>query len=137
MLLPRPGIWITPFYLTLLIWKITTLQKVARENGISSGLLNVVGHAARQSPDDHGASVIRQLHLLMHDEADDSAASIQSVSAKPVTDEFAANDAASSDFERLTSLQKIGALTQENWRPLLVDGAICLVLSFLAINLVR
>lgn len=118
--------------------EITTLQKVARENGISGGLLSVVGQAARQSPDDHGASVIRQLHLLMNEEAEGSVpAAQQAADTDSIPDTFAANDAASIDFERLSALQKLAAMIRENWRPLAIDGVICLLMSCLAINLVR
>jgi len=117
--------------------EMTTLQKVARENGISGGLLNVVGQAARQSPDDHGASVIRQLYLLLNDEADSRAVSTTATNAESVPDAFAANDAASNEFERLSPLHKLVVSIQQNWRPLLVDGVICLLMSCLAINLVR
>ncbi len=118
--------------------EITTLQKVARENGISGGLLTVVGQAARQSPDDHGASVIRQLHLLMNDDAaDSSVVPSQATSTESVPDTFAANDAASGEFERLSSLQQLVVLMRENWKPLAIDSAICLVMTCLAINLVR
>ena len=117
--------------------EITTLQKVARENGISGGLLNVVGQAARQSPDDHGASVIRQLHLLMNDDAETGATTNKPGSTESVPDTFAANDAASGDFERLSFLQQLAVTMRANWKPLLMDGAICLVMTCLAINLVR
>lgn len=117
--------------------EITTLQKVARENGISGGLLNVVGQAAKQSPDDHGASVIRQLHLLLNDESDSGVAATQATNADSVPDTFAANDAASNEFERLSYLQKLAVAIRDNWRPLLADGVICLLMSCLAINLVR
>ena len=118
--------------------EITTLQKVARENGISGGLLNVVGQAARQSPDDHGASVIRQLHLLLNEEAEGSVPpSQQATDAETIPDTFAANDASGRDFERLSGLQKVAVVLRENWKPLAVDGAVVLLMSCLAINLVR
>lgn len=120
--------------------EITTLQKVARESGISGGLLSVVGQAARQSPDDHGASVIRQLHLLLNDAEDGdsvSAAPTNAANTSAVPDTFAANDAATGDLDRLSSMQKLTQLIRHNWKPLLIDGAVCLVMSCLAINLVR
>ena len=117
--------------------EISTVQKVARENGISGGLLNVVGQAAKQSPDDHGASVIRQIHLLLNDEADSPPVPSQATDPQSVPDTHAANDAATSDYERLSALQKLAVSLRQHWKPLLVDGVICLVMSCLAINLVR
>lgn len=118
--------------------EITTLQKVARENGISTGLLNIVGQAANQSPDDHGASVIRQLHhLLNDDDSADTSLPSSSTSVNSVPDSFAANDSIDNQFERLSSLQKITALLREHWKPLLLDGVVCLLMSCVAINLVR
>jgi len=117
--------------------EISTLQKVARENGISGGLLNVVGQAAKQSPEDHGASVIRQIHLLMNDDAESSAVPARSTNLSTVPETYAANDAASLEHDRLTALQKLTVALQQNWKPLLIDGMISLVMSCIAINLVR
>jgi len=48
--------------------EVAMLQKSARESGISGGLLTIVGQAASQSPDDNGASVLRQLGELVDSE---------------------------------------------------------------------
>lgn len=121
--------------------EINTLQKVAREKGISPGVLTIIGQAANQSPDDHGASVIKHLNHLLNDNDETGAVALapQAASTEPVlvqTPESAANDAASEDFERLSSLQQLGATMREHWKPLLVDATVCILASFFAINLV-
>ena len=48
--------------------EVTVLKKSAGEFGISAGLLTIIGQAANQSPDDNGASVLRQLSDLVNDD---------------------------------------------------------------------
>ncbi len=115
--------------------ELNTMQRVAREKGISSSLLTIVGQAAIQSPDDHGASVIRQLNHLLND---DDSPPVQPVSQpeSKLTVDAAANDAAGSDAQRMTAVQQLTVSVIEHWRPLLVDGMFCLLASFFAIKLV-
>ena len=145
--------------------EVVVLQKSARESGISAGLLTIVGQAASQSPDDNGASVLRQLGELVDAEqgtdGDDEAASdieqdnTQSASgqtsqsseiqlAKPEDlsdkielDGAVANDIDTLDFERLTPLQQLGVTIREHWRPLLMDASVCVVATGIAISLVN
>ncbi len=121
--------------------EINTLQLVAREKGISAGVLTIIGQAANQSPDDYGASVIKQLNHLLNDGDESGAVTDSAVAsmtpASPVTtQEHAANDAATRDFHRLSSLQQLGVAMRTHWRPLLVDATVCILASFFAINLV-
>jgi len=54
--------------------EVSVLQKSAREKGISGGLLTIIGQAASQSPEDNGASVLRQLtDLVQVDESGNDA----------------------------------------------------------------
>ncbi|OED35515.1 hypothetical protein AB833_30330 [Chromatiales bacterium (ex Bugula neritina AB1)] len=118
--------------------EVNTLQRVARENGINAALLTIVGQAANQSPQDHGASVIRQLNLLLNDD-DSSAAAAEKTHANPApaaSTEDAANDEASSDIEPLTTPQQVTRALKEHWRPVLTDALFCLLASFFAIKLV-
>lgn len=129
--------------------EVNTLQKVAREKGISAGLLTIVGQASVQSPDDHGASVIRQLNQLLNDPDGDKAKTAGTTRPAVESDiatvslakdsaaaQEAANDANTLDFERMTTLQKITATMFEHKQALMVDVAVCLFASCLAIKLV-
>ena len=129
--------------------EVNTLQKVAREKGISAGLLTIIGQASVQSPDDNGASVIRQLNQLLNAPGGDAAntpatttpAKELDVMTVSVPDDTAAaqdaaNDANTLDYERMTTLQKITATMLEHKRALMVDMAVCLFASCLAIKLV-
>lgn len=125
--------------------EVNTLQKVAREKGISAGLLTIVGQASVHSPEDNGASVIYQLNQLLNPSIDDTGPSNQSVtpaentvaigSADSAID-HAANDALSMDFERLTTLQKITTTVLEHKTALIIDVVVCFFASCLAISLV-
>ena len=102
-----------------------------------------------QSPDDNGASVIRQLNQLLNAPGGDAAntpvtttpAQELDVMTVSVADDAtaaqdAANDANTLDYERMTTLQKITATMLEHKRALMVDMAVCLFASCLAIKLV-
>ena len=123
--------------------EVNTLQKVAREKGIAGGLLNIVGQASIQSPDDRGASVIHQLSALMDDgKKTPSAAIVDGVavvekSAAAPASQSAANDILLPDEppqpEGITALLRVA---QQDWKSLTVDVLFCLAASFVAINLV-
>lgn len=124
--------------------EVNTLQKVAREKGISAGLLTIVGQASVHSPEDNGASVIYQLNELLNPADDNTTppkqnSNIESATAIGSTDtaiEPAANDALSLDFERLTPLQKITTTMLEHKTALMIDVVVCFFASCLAISLV-
>lgn len=126
--------------------EVNTLQKVAREKGVGAGLLAIVGQASVQSPKDHGASVIRQLDQLLNgietptDTAEDKKVPAGKTSVSDtvnvLTGDAAANDPATLDFERLSSLQKIVATLFEHKSAIIVDVVVCLFASCLAIKLV-
>ena len=126
--------------------EVNTLQKVAREKGISAGLLTIVGQASVQSPDDNGASVIRQLNQLLNDPEEsatktpsgsrDSDLSTVTVAQDASVPQEAANDANTLNYDRLTTLQKITVTLLEHKRALMVDMVVCLFASCLAIKLV-
>lgn len=128
--------------------EVNTLQKVAREKGISAGLLTIVGQASVHSPEDNGASVISQLNQLLNPSDGDAEASTQAgtlavskdntvaISAADTTIDSAANDALSVDIEHLTTLQKISTTLIEHKTALIVDVVVCFFASCLAISLV-
>lgn len=134
--------------------EVNTLQKVAREKGISAGLLTIVGQASVQSPEDNGASVIHQLNQLLNETEKDTpeASTLNTVDSSKITEksivisdseslvenatEHAANDSQTLDFERLTTLQKIIVTMREHKSALIVDVVVCFFASCLAINLV-
>lgn len=113
--------------------EVNTLQKAAREKGLSGGLLTIVGQASIQSPDDHGASVIHQLSALMGgtEKANRSGPGndVDSIIA-------AANDDQEPLAESDSRLNQMTALLCDNWQPLSVDIMVCLVASVFAISLV-
>ena len=138
--------------------EVVVLQKSARESGISAGLLTIVGQAASQSPDDNGASVLRQLGELVGSEqsdsnneiavsepAEDQAGTVQlaenatpeDLSDRIELDGAVANDIDTIDYERLTPLQQLGVTIREHWRPLLMDASVCVVATGIAISLVN
>jgi len=138
--------------------EVVVLQKTARESGISAGLLTIVGQAASQSPDDNGASVLRQLGELVDAEqngtndeitvsepAKEQASTVQlaetatpeDLSEKIELDGAVANDFDTLDYERLTPLQQLGVTIREHWRPLLMDAGVCVVATGIAISLVN
>lgn len=127
--------------LTSLQEEVNTLQKVAREKGIAGGLLNIVGQASIQSPDDHGASVIHQLSALMDDGKPGPAAAI--VDGVPVAtstpesvQQSAANDALQQQDAAPGGITALLRLAQQDWKSLTVDVLFCLAASFFAISLV-
>lgn len=113
--------------------EVNTLQKAAREKGLSGGLLTIVGQASIQSPDDHGASVIHQLSALM-------GGTEKANRSGPGNDVDSIIAAANDDQEPLTEsdsrLNQMTALLRDNWQPLSVDIMVCLVASVFAISLV-
>jgi len=133
------------------------LQKSAKESGISAGLLTIVGQAATQSPNDNGASVLRQLGELVDEDqnaVDESIPVVNATGAKPAADiavtpvledlsdsidlqGSVANDTDTFDFERLTPLQQLTATMRAHWQALLVDASVCIVAIGLAISLVN
>lgn len=134
------------------------LQKSARESGISAGLLTIIGQAAIQSPEDNGASVLRQLSELVDDEAasggketgkvlsleklDDESSDTISENKSEVQEieldtVVAANDVDRLDFERMTVLQKLSLLVREQWRSLLFDTSASLIAVCIAISLIN
>lgn len=127
--------------------EVNTVQKVAREKGIGAGLLNIVGHASIQSPEDNGASVIQQLNLLMND-SDGAGASSNKESRQQLastdavaetvsaTEQAAANDTDSVELEQLTTMQKIITTINEHRAAMLVDVLVCFFASCFAISLV-
>jgi len=133
------------------------LQKSAKESGIGAGLLTIVGQAATQSPNDNGASVLRQLgELVGEDQSSDvenkpavnatSSMLATDVAVTPVPEDISdnidlqgavANDIDTFDFERLTPLQQLTATMREHWRPLMIDASVCVVATCIAITLVN
>ncbi len=126
--------------------EVNTLQKVAREKGISAGILTIVGQASVHSPEDNGASVIYQLNELMNpsegEVAKESVTSTASTQKEITTDGVhsdllaAANDAQSTDLKRLTPFQKIIATMAEHKTALITDMVVCFFASCFAISLV-
>jgi len=122
--------------------QVSVLQKSARESGISGGLLTIIGQAANQSPDDHGASVLKQLSELVgnKDTKDATDTKTESPKADVVADvlvqESAANDVDRLDDERRTALQQLAFAVRKHWLSLLVDATVCSAVTAVAISLV-
>ncbi len=126
--------------------EICVLQKSAREKGISGGLLTIIGQAASQSPDDNGASVLRQLTDLVQG---DNSATPTPMESSPVAsnssvaldaeslDVNAANDIDRHDIDRMTSLQLLAHTLMIHWKPLVVDASVCAVAAGIAISLIN
>lgn len=118
--------------------EVNTLQKVAREKGITGGFLNIVGQASIQSPADHGASVIHQLSALMggSESADNS-----SVPVEPGTtgQSEAANDEGKETLcveEDVGLMIRLREMVLSNWQMIGVDVLVCFFASLFAIGLV-
>ncbi len=120
--------------------EVVVLQKSAREMGISGGLLTIIGQAASQSPEDNGASVLRQLgDLVLGSEPDDSQKPAPSpVSSDEISlDEIAANDIDRHDQERMTDLQLLIQTLLSHWKSLVVDASVCAVAAGIALSLIN
>jgi hypothetical protein len=123
--------------------EVNTLQKVAREKGIAGGLLNIVGQASIQSPDDHGASVIHQLSALMDDNGKtkptaaivDGVSVVETSAAEPGS-QPAANDVLPQDDNQPAGIAAWLRMAKQDWKSLSVDVLFCLAASFFAISLV-
>ena len=121
--------------------EITVLQKSAREAGISGGLLTIIGQAACQSPEDNGASVLRQLSELVNvRESETSDRTVLLVSPSHVAtsvDDRAANDIDQPDHVQTTGLQNLLSTMVKHWKSLVVDASVCVVATGIAISLIN
>ena len=115
--------------------EVNTLQKVAREKGISGGLLRIVGQASIQSPSDNGASVIHQLSALMG--GDTITANAAPAPGNEVTESVAAandeEESAEHDTGEFTRWQQ---MLKDNWQTIGIDVLVCLAASLFAVRLV-
>lgn len=122
--------------------EVNTLQKVAKEKGITGNYLNIVGQASIQSPEDHGASVIHQLSALMgggQPAADDAAVTTAAGKADFTKKNDAANDEqeiAGVDAEQSGMWNRFRELIGDQWPSLGVDVMVCFIASIFAIRLV-
>jgi len=121
--------------------EVTVLQKSAREAGMSGGLLTIIGQAACQSPEDNGASVLRQLSELVNGqepETSDHAASLVSPSHVATSvDVCAANDIDQVDHVQTTGLQNLLHTMAKHWKSLVVDASVCVIATGIAISLIN
>ena len=128
--------------------QVTVLQKSAREKGISGGLLTIIGQAANQSPDDNGASVLRQLSELVGPESDNATQNSNEISTQPVPvtgvtpEDSDANDIGELDAESTVpepsvGIQRVVQTMRDHWKPLVIDVSVCAIASGIAISLVN
>lgn len=126
--------------------EVVVLQKSAREAGISGGLLTIVGQAACQSPEDNGASVLRQLSELVfgqesekqESESSDQTASTMSLSCVATSvEEHAANDIEQPEQVQVTGFQQLVYTLANHWRSLVVDASVCAIAAGIAISLIN
>ena len=131
--------------------QVVVLQKSAREKGISGGLLTIIGQAANQSPDDNGASVLRQLSQLVSSDSDNTAEKPVEMTADAVPrtqpevqpevqiekqiGEPVANDI--EPQETTSGLQRVFVIAREHWKPLVIDVSVCTVAAGIAISLIN
>lgn len=118
--------------------EVFVLQKTAREKGISGGLLTIIGQAANQSPEDNGASVLRQLSdLVTGEEAKNDADDTVSSATRISLDESAANDTDRLDLDRMTTFQMIAHTLSDHWKALAMDAFVCAIAAGIAISLIN
>jgi len=122
--------------------EVLVLQKSAREKGISGGLLTIIGQAANQSPDDNGASVLKQLsHLVGNDTDSEAEKSVVQPTDVSVTEtssvEIAATDIGQQDPEPATGLQHVVGTIREHWKLLVIDVSVCTIAAGIAISLIN
>lgn len=125
------------------------LQKTAREKGISGGLLTIIGQAASQSPEDNGASVLRQLTDLVQGDdhtnvqssspaMTDTPEPVNAATLDTATLEInAANDIDRHDGDRMTGLQVLSHTVLNHWKPLVLDATVCAIATCIAISLIN
>ncbi len=118
--------------------QIAVLQKSAREMGISGGLLTIVGQAASQSPEDNGASVLRQLSELVgcEDTQKPDTASLEQNDSLSLEGN-AANDLGPSDAVQTRGLPLLLSTIKNHWRPLAVDAVVSAIAACIAISLIN
>ena len=117
--------------------EVSVLQKSAREKGISGGLLAIIGQAANQSPDDNGASVLRQLSHLVSNDSESTAETSKETVTDDSPGETAADDIERHDSEPTTRLQRAGQTVREHWKALVVDVSVCTIAACIAIGLIN
>lgn len=123
--------------------EVNTLQRIAKEKGITGSYLNIVGQASIQSPEDHGASVIHQLSALMggSDLSVDTSnrATILRDTADPSQKIDAANDEPEPGIVEQGKpgfMRRMHGLLVYQWQALGIDMMVCFLASLFAIRLV-